>query len=254
MDYVRRENQQNSKYPDADPQTIYPPEAAPPAARTLDSPRPYVDPQDRTTRAVFSGGSTLEMLGGIAAVVLAILGLTAFMPFKMAAIAVIVIGVALLAQGGSIASRWNRARRRLVGQRYEHSELVGGVSTEVLAGVAGIVLGILALVGVMPAILLPVAAIVFGGSLLLGGAAQPDFDALAPEAAHSRERRVMHEALQASGGTMVIAGVAAAVLGILALLHVGPVLLLSLIAILCVGGALVLGGGALTAKFSHRWA
>ncbi len=53
---------------------------------------------------------------------------------------------------------------------------------------------------------------------------------------------------------MVMAGVAAIALGILALATDGPVLLLSLIAMVCIAAALVLAGGTLAARFARRFA
>jgi hypothetical protein len=41
------------------------------------------------------------------------------------------------------------------------------------------------------------------------------------------------------------------VLGILALIHVGPVLTLALVAMLAIGGALLLVGGALATRFAR---
>jgi hypothetical protein len=149
-------------------------------------------------------------------------------------------------------ARWRHALRRVQGTRLERSELVEGVSTEVFGGTVGIVLGILALVGVKPMILLPVAALVFGGSLLLGGATQPDLVYLSPDR-NPRYARMTFSAVQASGGIMVLVGVAAAVLGILALIEVGPALSLTLVAMLSIGFALVFAGGALTARFVRRF-
>ena len=51
---------------------------------------------------------------------------------------------------------------------------------------------------------------------------------------------------------MVMVGIAAAVLGILALLDVGPVLTLTLVGMLCIGGALLMAGGALFKGFLQR--
>ena len=210
--------------------------------------------EEKVTTQVITGGSSLELLGGLAALIVAVIGVSAYLPFYMSAIATIAIGVALLAHGGSIAARWREAQRALdTNTHYERTELIGGIGTEVFGGAVGIVLGILALAHVMPFVLMPVAAIVFGASLLLGGASQPDLVHLAPE--HDpRYARITYDAIQASGGVMVLVGIAAAVLGILALLHVGPVVTLTLVAMMCIGGALVLAGGALTARFAHRLA
>lgn len=205
---------------------------------------------DKRTIAVIEGGSSIEALGGLAAIVLAVIGIARFEPFTMGGIATLVIGVALLVQGGAIASRWRSELRRLDGVRYDRNELVGGISTEVFGGLVGVVLGILVLADVMPAVLLPVAAIVFGGALLLGGAAQPELSNLA---APPRTRTVQG-AVEASGGIMVLVGIAAAVLGILSLLGVGPAVMLALIAMLCIGASLLFAGGALATRFMRRYA
>src|SRR6185312_10609467 len=100
---------------------------------------------DKKTIAVIEGGSSVEALGGLVTVVLAILGLARYDPLRMGGVAAIVIGASLFVQGGAIASRWRSELRRLDGVRYDRNELIGGVSTEVFGGVVGIVLGILVL-------------------------------------------------------------------------------------------------------------
>src|SRR5262249_7927802 len=98
-----------------------------------------------------AGGSVTEAIGAIGAVVLAIIGLAGILSSLMASIATIVIGAALLMEG--IASR----------QFVFTRELKAGF----FAGVAGTILGILALFGTAPQTLLAVALIVFGVSFLL---------------------------------------------------------------------------------------
>jgi hypothetical protein len=206
----------------------------------------------KVTRSVLAGGTSLETLGGLTAVIVCIVGFS-MLPFQMAATAVIAIGFGLFAQGASIAARWRDTVRRIEGVRIPKEELAGGVSTEVFGGLTGIVLGVLAFGGVKPLVLLPAAAIVFGGSLLLGGAAQPDLVYLAPER-NPRVARTTYNVIQTSGGVMVLVGVAAAVLGILGLLQVGPVLTVSLVAFLAIGATLVFAGSALTARLLRRLA
>jgi len=204
----------------------------------------------RLTSATLAGGSSLETLGGLAAIVLAVIGFS-YLPFYMAGIATIAIGIALFAQGLSIMARWRDALRRLQGAKFDRQELVSGLSTEVFGGLVGVVLGVLALAGIKPLVMLPVASIVFGGALLLGGAAQPDLVYLAPER-NPRVARVTYNAIQTSGGVMILVGIAAAVLGILGVLDVGPILTLTLAALLAIGSSLVFAGGALTARFIRR--
>jgi len=214
-------------------QTIY---EHPDAARLLAT--------DRKTVVVVESGASVEVLAGLAAIVVTVVGIDGYRPVVMAAISTLLLGIALVSQGGAIASRWHTMLRRLDGVRYDRTELIGGIGTEVFGGAVGVVLAILSLAGVVPSVLIPVAAIVFGGALLLGGAAQPELASLAP----GRNSRA--QAVEASGGIMVIVGIASAVLGILALLDVGPIFVLTLIALLCVGAALVFAGGALAARLN----
>ena len=208
--------------------------------------------EETVTEGVFAGGASVEAIGGIAGVVLAAIGLATFWQYTMCGIACIAIGIALVAHGGAIAARWNDALVRLGRSRYDRAEIMGGIGTEMFGGFTGIVLGVLSLANIVPYILMPVAAIVFGGTLLLGGATQPELENLAPEY-NPRIAKITHQAIEASGGVMVMVGVAAAVLGILALLHVGSMVALSLVAMLCVGGALLLAGGSLAARFARRF-
>jgi hypothetical protein len=105
----------------------------------------------------------------------------------------------------------------------------------------------------MPNVLLPVAAIVFGVSLILGGATETAVvDGVSYREPHSA--RMFHETAQASGGVMVLVGIGAAVLGILGILTIGPVLTLTMIAMLAIGGAVLIGASTLLARFSRRLA
>ncbi len=200
--------------------------------------------EETTAARAITGGSSVEALGGAAAVVLALIGLAGFLPMYMTAIATIAIGAALMIEGATIFARWKALTRTEPGLR-------GGVGTEVLGGAAGIVLGILALVGVLPNILLPVAAIVFGGSLLLGGAVEAEAaDVISYR--DPRREHLFHETTQASGDVMVLVGGGAIVLGILGVLTVGPVLTLTMVSMLAIGGAILVGASALVARFSQR--
>ena len=92
-------------------------------------------------------GGFVDAIGGVATIVLAIIGLSGAKPEMLVAIATIVFGAALLVQGGAILSEY-------VGIIFPDGagsmEEFGGSSVSALfmAGAAGIVLGILALVGV----------------------------------------------------------------------------------------------------------
>jgi hypothetical protein len=174
-----------------------------------------VEPET-STAGVMTGGASLEAVGGAGAIVLSVLGLAGYLPFLMTAIATIAAGGGLLIHGLAASSRWRRS-----------------LGTEALGGAAGVALGILSLVGVMPFVLLPVAAIVLGGSVLLAGSMQPGL-------------------ARGAEGIDVLVGAGAVVLGILALLHIGSPLTMTMIAMLAIGVGLLVSGGFLAARFGRR--
>lgn len=197
-----------------------------------------------------TGGSLIEALAGVGAVVLAIVGLAGIWPAPLLSIATIVVGVALLFQGGAVAARYSRVVEEVPTRTdYAEAEVGGGISMELLGGVAGIVLGILALIDIVPATLVAIAAIVLGMALLLssGVTAQLSWLSIDHRGLHQMVRRVAREAVQAAAAVQVLTGIAAAVLGILALINVHS-LTLSLVAVLCLGAAVLLTGGAVSGR------
>src|ERR1051326_8340956 len=102
-----------------------------------------------------AGGWFAESTGAIAALVFSLAGLAGIRPITMAGIATIVIGASILIEGGAFASvfaglvsTFRREGRAL--------EWRGVIAAEFLGGLAGIVLGILALVGIAPLTLLAI--------------------------------------------------------------------------------------------------
>jgi hypothetical protein len=197
--------------------------------------RPTIDPGDTIDR-----GATVELIAAAVGIAAAIIGILGIAPLALAATATIAVSFALLAQGTTIAARWQRASH-IPGT--ERSEAVG-IGTEVFGGLAGVTLGVLALVDVAPYQLLPAASIALGSALLLGGPAQPEIEG----------GRVSRRAARTSGGVMVMAGVAAIALGVLPFLAGGPVFLLASVSMLCTGAALVLAGDFLGKRLAARFA
>lgn len=202
---------------------------------------------DETTLHTLASGSIVEAVGGAAALVLAILGLATVMPQTLTAVATIAIGVALLTEGAAIAGRYARIVARSDMTRVSAAELGGGTSAEFVAGGAGVVLGLLSLLGVAPMSLTAVAAIVFGGALLLGSGATYRLRAF-PTQEHEAE--TSREMVQAASGAQVLVGLSSAVLGIVALVGIAPETL-TLVALLSVGATIVLSGAAITALMTH---
>jgi hypothetical protein len=208
--------------------------------------------EEERAAEVIAGGSVAEAIGGIATVVLAIVGLAGAIPVYMAAIGAIVLGAALLLEGFAVAARFSALLAETAGMRLSNRQLGGGMSAEFLGGAAGIMLGILSLIGVVPGVLLSVAAIVFGGVLLLGIGASSRLNALVIDrtwTGQERElsRRMAGEMVAASNGAQALVGLAGIILGILALVGIYPITLV-LVAYLCAGAAVVLSGAALSSR------
>ena len=187
-----------------------------------------------------AGGSATEALLGAGVVVLSILGLLNILPQYMASVSVIALGAALLVGGGALAARFSRAVS--AAERSTAAEAVqGGVAIQALAGVAAVVLGILALLGTMPATLLAISLIAIGGGVLLSGSAIAQVNSMIARMSGRSE------AMIGVAGIDVIVGLGAIVLGILVLAGFNPATLI-LIGTLSLGAGLLLSGSALAGR------
>ena len=207
--------------------------------------------QTAPTEATY--GWLADAIGGVATVVLAIIGLAGGHSATMLAIASIVFGAALLIEGGTMVTEYAHMAfpAETVGT-VSHKRSIGSFTAVFAAGAAGIALGILAILGVRPAPLTAIAAIVFGSALLFSGNAGWHLHTLRRAALPAREWRsgteiLAGEMVQGSSGMQALAGVAAMVLGILALTLPGTGSgVLTLSALVVLGAALLLTGSAAT--------
>lgn len=202
--------------------------------------------QQRAMR-IITAGSIVEALGGIGAVVLSIIGLAGLARTTMIAISIIAIGGALLFAGGAMAARYSQLVARVSGGRFEEAEFGGSVGAEFLTGAAGIVLGVLILLNIAPTILAPIAVIAFGGGLLLSTGATSGINSLVEAYPYDRNVRIAREAVQGAAAVQSLVGIGAAILGILALLGVEPYTLM-LVALLGIGGAILISASAVSGK------
>ena len=202
-----------------------------------------------------SGGSLIEAAGGIAVIVLTVIGLARGNDGFIPSIATIVLGVALLAEGGAIAAEFSKLLTATSGGTFGAMELGGGMTTEVLTGGAAIVLGILGLVGLVPMVLLPAAVIAVGGGLILTAGAVERLNRLRVRTTGSSEvaERVSQVAVSGAIATQIIAGIAAIVLGILALVSAGHASILTLVGLLALGSAVALSGTALAGRLMRMF-
>ena len=131
-------------------------------------------------------------------------------------------------------------------------EIEGGSTTEAIGGAAAIVLGILGLLGILPVSLASVAAIAVGAALIAAGgtiAARYERILGGPEL----EPAVMRHEIAGGLGMEAVAGAAAIVLGILALLGKDSVTLLAVVAIAIGAGLLMASGSTARLESLIRW-
>jgi hypothetical protein len=216
--------------------------------REIPSPEPKREREEERSARYVTTGFSLEVLGGAGAVVLAILGLANIFPMYMLGISILLIGGTLLLQGGTVAARLNKLLHEISGGRTESVEVGGGLSAELVGGAAGIAIGILALVDVVPVILVSVAAVVFGATLLMssGTVSRLAQLRLAGHVEH-RTAEATREAAMSAAAAQALVGIARAALGIIALVGTLPITL-SLIAMLSVGGSILLSGAAVSGR------
>lgn len=195
-------------------------------------------------------GLLSEGAAGIAAIVLAVIALAGISAPVLAAIIAIVIGVGLMVQAFNSAAE----NSKMAGLAAASQEVGGEAMVDILTGITGIVLGILALVGINAVHLVPSALIVFGGALMLGGFMQmrPRAAPIASTAA-GQVQIVSHQGSAAAGGMEVMVGIAAIVLGILSLIFMTSWILV-LVGFIAVGAALLMVSatfsGAVTRLFT----
>jgi len=190
-------------------------------------------------------GTFTEAAGGIAAIVLGILGLAGVAAQTLAAVGVVVIGAALLAEGSAILARYvNYAEER--GATSEAAEMSGSVFLEFLGGIAVIVLGIVALLGLAPITLLCVSVIAYGGTLILGGGLLAVMTGSSGRE-NDRGDQVSRVAVAETRSVEVLIGIGGVALGIIALVGINPMTLV-LVSIIAYGAAILLTGSAITGR------
>lgn len=202
-----------------------------------------------SVRKTILGGSLAEgFLSGIA-LVLTLIGLSGIYAGYMLPIATIAIGVAFLVEGLAISTRFSRLLAETSKDRLERTEFSAGLTSSFLGGTAGVVLGILSLIGVYPMVLIPVALVVFGITLMLNSGLTARLNTL--ESGSSEEsrsfKRIAHEAMAASAGGELMLGLGGVALGVIALSGILGVTL-SLVGMLIISVSAFVTGAASTSR------
>lgn len=213
---------------------------------------------DRGTASVEATGSIAEAGGGIAVIVLAIVGLATAGAAPFPAIAVTVLGAAMLTEGAAIATEYVRVLNA-ASESATSTQAGYGMTTEIIIGGAVLVLGILSLVGVAAATLTTVAVITAGALMVVSAPVMVQLNELRHQ--HDGMSEQAHDLLRASSasvsGLQILAGLTAIVLGVIALsrgaamgggavIGGGAAMNLPLISLLVLGAALTFNGTALT--------
>jgi hypothetical protein len=197
---------------------------------------------ERTSIELTAAGAMVGALAGGAVAILAIIGLmrTGSVPTYLMEVGAIVLGAGLLIQGVAGATRFASSTDAPQG-RFEKLRFGSGVTAAAVAGVAGIGLGIAAIVGVAPLVLTSIAVIVFGAASLLSvGAMTEIHDSVLARFASAMAPETRHTIFLASALELLV-GVAAVVLGIIALFNLVPITL-NLVGLLCLGVSALLSG------------
>jgi hypothetical protein len=205
--------------------------------------------REGTEERYMKGGSLAEGIAGGAGVALSIIGLASIMPNYMIPISTIALGIAFVFEGGAVAKRFAKLIGETAKGSFDVSGLGSGLTAEVVGGITGIILGILTLLNVSPTVLMPAAAIVFGGTLVFSSGISARLDELliGRMGEDAVFKDVAREAVTASAGVSLLFGVAAVTLGILAIVGLSPVML-NLVALLGVGLSNLLSGAAISTR------
>jgi hypothetical protein len=210
--------------------------------------------EKRLQRAI-AGSAITAAVSGIAAIVLSIIGLAHVGPKLMIPIAAIVLGAGLLSEAGTLAAEYSGILSRTRKNFWSKVEFGSGFSAETLIGIAAIVLGILSLLNVKPLVLMPIFVIVLGVDLLFTSGAKSLLNSMRFETPGSRKKveTVAHAALTAAMWIQLLVGLVAITLGILALVGFAP-LILTLVATLAIGAAVLLSGAAVSSRMLSVYA
>lgn len=208
---------------------------------------------EHTFQEAATYGGVVDAIGGVATIVLAIIALSGIHQQMLAAIATIVFGAALLIQGGTMLTEYTKLIFP-VGTVDPAEDVVGGggLSALFLVGAAGIVLGVLSLINIVPETLTAAAVIAFGGALLLSSnsvwhlyRAKHVWRQLEVSQSLSGGEILAGEMASGSAAIQCLAGLAAIVLGILAVTGTNPAML-TLVALLVLGATVLLTGSTLS--------
>lgn len=212
----------------------------------------YAQEQTGQTRKqaaeMMTAGNMVEALIGAGVVVLAILAILNVLPIILLSIAVIGAGVGMLFQGSAISGEYSALMSRYDMGDLQHMNLQG-TKVEALTGSAGIALGVLSLIGLIPVLLTAISAITLGVGLLISYRSLTRLNKLKimHSGADEHAQSIARGAVKGASAVHMLVGIGATALGILAVIGVSP-MILTMIALLGIGGATLLSGLAVSGE------
>lgn len=198
------------------------------------------DTTTTVSTATETSGIFAEAVGGIATIVLAIIALGGTSEPFLLAIATIVFGAALLIEATSIGTDYIH-----LPAAFGAEAGAGGLGAVLLAGVAGIILGVLALIGIFSTVLTAAAVIVFGSAMILSSSAMASLQSMKSRVYGGSSFSMVSSA---TSGAQALAGIAVIVLGILSVSGVRSQPL-ALVGLLVLGAALLATGNGMNNAF-----
>lgn len=202
----------------------------------------------RVSAEVTLGGSTLSALCGAGVLILTILGLATVVPPIMAGVSVIVLASALLLKALGIGARYPQLVEATMWRPGAVTDIGSAMVFDFLAGTAGMILGILALIGYNPLVLGPVSVLIFGTSFMLASGFTARVNALTRRSQEeARSFRFADVSALSGAAFQAMVGLAAIVLAIIALVVAAPAIL-TLVALLVLGSGLLLSESFIAAR------
>lgn len=203
-----------------------------------------------TVSRVAVGNTVAEAIVGLGSIAVAIIGLAHVYPWLLAAIATIALGAAFVFEAGDVGRRFSSLAAE---DTTLTSETWGGMTAGFLSGCAGIALGVLAILGIVPHTLIPIAIIVYGATLVMDSGTHSSLSELENQRFGVRgfSQQIARESASALSGIQVLVGLGAVTLGILAIINIVPETL-CLVALLAVGAAVLMSGSLVSRVMSFR--
>lgn len=192
--------------------------------------------------------SVFDAVAGTLVAAVAMIGFAGEAPRSMVGLSFVGAGIAFAVEALGIA---RRSHELAAPNNPVREQIMASSFAELFTGTAGAILALLALIGIEPLVLLPIASVSFAIALLFGTGAAVQLDTIAAHLEPSQTRRVIHEAVVGASGARLLVAFGVLVLGVLSLAGIERVTLLLTVA-MSLAVALLLGSVSFGDRMSSR--